>query len=970
MHSHFPRLFAALAAGWRPVMVASALMGLAACSGGNNPVDAPIVTTPTLPPVITPPVTPPVDPATAARIEIVQTGLLFTATGQTRALSARVLAADGTVLALPVTWSSSDAADIAVNADGLAKAESSSGSSQIVASVGAVRSAPLLAVVTRVATGTVLVSDEQIVGGVVETNPDAAPSLENTYTVVVSGITAPAVGTLMVGTGSAPVAGRIVSTREVAGGIEVTLKLASVPELFPGLEINQRFDLTQQAAIIPESVSASYTVLREGNQYTFTPRPESAIVGKSGAGPEGSRQLFQGCEGTVNGVGLGDGAAPPFVFEPQPVFSVTIAPALDVLYTEARGLERFVVTADPVVAIDGTVKATAAFEGKIGCKAELLIFTIPAGGALSVVISGLVPVGVGFELAGKITVAQLKLGLNSRTSAKAALGLDCQGPCSLVNEFTDFVSTNTPTVDVPGLDDFRVKPELSAFGYVEAAIGNRFFRSLQFKAFEIKAGPKLEGEFAPPATQIAATDFKSSYKLSLVINAGFGDDIEKVLNILGVVKVGDEVLELAKELGVSPTGVLTVNRDRFIAGDTAEFELKLDPAAAAFLGGYNIKEIVLIRTANGQREVARVPATNGQTSFNFTFIAPDAGLTNEFTAFAVTRLVPVNLLSLELDTARPTNTAPVAVDDRAAVSQDTSATVIPVLTNDTDADSDALQVSAVTQPTQGTAAVSADAKAVSYRPARGFVGSETFRYTVIDGKGGSAQATVTVETKPLATAVARLEEVSLSARVFTASCRGAPCDRSENERDEQDASQVDTRSTGFRSSGQFSLTSNTTSPFGQSADAAGAASFSFDRSDGTFSQVDLNCSSSNSISRPAENSLDANDSSSGGSVVAEFVVEGSVPLRYAVTILGNSVSAAGISTGNRRSGASVAGLLTILFNFDNDTTPAGSRMSGEPTGLIQPGSYIIRLGCGSGTPSQTTAGSASSTGGLRLTLQP
>lgn len=963
MHSHSPRLFAALAAGLSPVLVASALIGLAACSGGNNPTNAPIVTTPTLPPVITPPVTPPVDPATAARVEIVQTGLLFTATGQTRALSARVLAADGSVLALPVTWSSSDAADIAVNADGLAKAESSSGSSQIVASAGAIRSAPLLAVVTRVATGTVLVSDEQIVGGVVETNPAAEPSLDNTYTVVVSGIAAPAVGTLVVGTGSAPVAGRVVATREVAGGIEVTLKIASVPELFPGLEINQRFDLTQQAAIIPEGVSASYTVQREGNQYTFTPRADTVTTAKSGAGPEGSRQLFQGCEGTVNGVGLGDGAAPPFVFEPQPVFSVSIAPALDVLYTEARGLERFVVTAEPVIAIDGTVKATAAFEGKIACKAELLIFTIPAGGALSVVISGLVPVGVGFELAGKITVAQLKLGLNSRTSAKAALGLDCQGPCSLVNEFTDFVSTHTPTVDVPGLDDFRVKPELTAFGYVEAAIGNRFFRSLQFKAFEIKAGPKLEGEFAPPATQIAATDFKSSYKLSLVINAGFGDDIEKVLNILGVVKVGDEVLELATELGVSPTGVLTVDRDSFVTGDTAKFELKLDPATITFLGLQNVGEIVLMRkNASGLREAARVAATSGQTTFNFTFIAPDAGLTSEFTAFAVTPILP-EVLSQELDTARATNTAPVAVDDNATVMVGSAATTILVLANDSDADGDALLLGAVTQPARGAVSLANEGKALSYRPASGFVGTETFAYTVIDGKGGSDEGLVTVQVRA-APAGLRVTNASIGSRADANACpivRNGVCASPAPLFQE---SRFYNETTGIPQSDQTAESAGANFE-GKSVSVETEGMFTITGSGGTAGQFDLRCNTSgNGTGDGGRTDIAYGGSSSSGSSVT-FNIEGEGGLRYEISV-GSTASGANVPDQNRV-GASVRAGLDGVFVVRHNSGEGRSE-EGETSGFLEAGGYTLEVSCVGSVFRE--GGPVISDGTVRLTLMP
>lgn len=938
-------------------------LAMTACNDTNNAM-APVVTTPTAPPVV-PPMTP--TPAKAARVEIVQTGLLFTERGQTRQLAARVFDASGAPTTAAVRWASSDASNISVSNDGLASAERASGSTQITAMVDELRSPPLLAVVTTVAPGTLLVSDAQIVRGVVEAAPDAAPSLDNSYTVVVSGIAVPAVDTLMVGTGSEPVAGRVVAAREVAGGVEVTLKLAPLPTLFPGLEINQRLDLAQVPATIPESVSASYDVAREGNRYRFTPRPESASAAKAGGVPTGTRELFQGCEGTVNGVGLGEGAAPPFVFEPQPVFDFTIAPALDVIYTEAGGLERFVVTAEPTFLIDGTIKATAAFEGKIGCKAELLIFPVPVGGALSVLISGLVPVGVGFELAGKVTVAQLKLGMRSRTSAKAALGLDCQGDCTFVNELSDFTNTNTPTVDVPGADDFRVKPELSAFGYVEAAVGNRTFQSLQFKAFEIKAGPKLEGEFAPAATQIAATDFKAGYKLSLVLNAGFGDDIEKVLNILGVVKVGDEVLEQAIELGVSPTGVLMVDRDRFNANEAALFELKLDPATATFLGLNNVSRIVLMRqNADGLREVAGVTAQSGQTTFNFTFIAPDAGLSSEFTAFALSPLLPEELV-LELDTARSTNAVPVASDDFASVLADSPAITVPVLNNDSDADADLLRVQRVSPAVQGQVSITADGMGLSYRPAAGFTGTDTFAYGVTDDKGGSDEGVVTVEVRPAPVASARISSTSISTSASARACRkngNGICEPKESDQRRRDES-------GGSFSPAGSLSSSQSESLGSvRSDGASSGGYTFTAQDGELSQIELDCTGMASASAPTPGVL----SEAGGSTQSgvAFRIEGSATLRYEITVLSSEASA---GLDNSRT---IGQVFTSLRSsgperfFNDSNSQLGNTRRGSATGTLGAGQYFFNQTCIAqvNATEEDGGGPANSTGRVRLTLTP
>jgi hypothetical protein len=87
------------------------------------------------------------------------------------------------------------------------------------------------------------------------------------------------------------------------------------------------------------------------------------------------------------------------------------------------------------------------------------------------------------------------------------------------------------------------------------------------------------------------------------------------------------------------------------------------------------------------------------------------------------------------------NAAPVAADD-AAETQTGSAVAIDVLANDVDPDGDPLTVAAVTQGANG--AVSNDGSGVTYAPNAGFVGTDQFTYTVSDGQGGEATATVSV----------------------------------------------------------------------------------------------------------------------------------------------------------------------------------------------------------------------------------
>lgn len=93
-------------------------------------------------------------------------------------------------------------------------------------------------------------------------------------------------------------------------------------------------------------------------------------------------------------------------------------------------------------------------------------------------------------------------------------------------------------------------------------------------------------------------------------------------------------------------------------------------------------------------------------------------------------------------TTQTPNTAPTAMDDSASTDEDT-AVVIDVLSNDSDSDGDALTVESVTDPANGTANINADGT-VTYTPSGDYNGSDSFVYTVSDGKGGSDTATVSI----------------------------------------------------------------------------------------------------------------------------------------------------------------------------------------------------------------------------------
>jgi hypothetical protein len=109
--------------------------------------------------------------------------------------------------------------------------------------------------------------------------------------------------------------------------------------------------------------------------------------------------------------------------------------------------------------------------------------------------------------------------------------------------------------------------------------------------------------------------------------------------------------------------------------------------------------------------------------------------------------------------APPTATSPpVAADDSASTPSGVSV-VIEVLANDTDADGDELRLASVGSSAHGTATAQADGS-VTYSPAAGFDGSDSFVYTVSDGRGGTDTASVSITVLPPSSGDALLSRIA------------------------------------------------------------------------------------------------------------------------------------------------------------------------------------------------------------------
>ncbi|NYE38606.1 PKD repeat protein/type 1 glutamine amidotransferase [Nocardioides cavernae] len=220
----------------------------------------------------------------------------------------------------------------------------------------------------------------------------------------------------------------------------------------------------------------------------------------------------------------------------------------------------------------------------------------------------------------------------------------------------------------------------------------------------------------------------------------------------GLMAYGDDanyvkIVAISDENRPSPNRVeLRSEVNNVIVGANPQPELEV-PA------GTDLTDLRLRLTKDGSTYAGSASFDGGDTWVDMPRTVENAMFEPRFGVFAAGVLQEGDEVSFDAflvdgeDPVDPGNAAPVAVDDTATTAQDT-AVGVKVLANDTDADGDALSVQSVTKPAHGTAVAGADGT-VTYTPAAGWSGTDTFDYVVSDGTDSdTGTVTVTVTKKP------------------------------------------------------------------------------------------------------------------------------------------------------------------------------------------------------------------------------
>ncbi len=113
--------------------------------------------------------------------------------------------------------------------------------------------------------------------------------------------------------------------------------------------------------------------------------------------------------------------------------------------------------------------------------------------------------------------------------------------------------------------------------------------------------------------------------------------------------------------------------------------------------------------------------------------------------------------------------APVAVNDSATVGEDSGATSLDVLANDTDIDGGPKTISSVAAPAHGTVAITLAGTRIEYTPNSNYTGSDSFTYTLNGGSTATVSITVDASDDPpvaVADAATATEETATAVDVL------------------------------------------------------------------------------------------------------------------------------------------------------------------------------------------------------------
>jgi len=561
-------------------LLVAGVVGVAGCGGGGN--DQPAENT-------------------ISRVEVTPSAVLLDGAGRTKKLEVHAFDSSGREVSSPaVEFSSSEPPSLAVSGDGTVTATANVGSAIISVKVGSVAAPPVIATVAETHPGTLLIADEQVIDG----PKDVSVGTVRRYTVVVLSATAPAPGTVVLASGSFPIAGKVVSSASrAAGTMEITLELASLDQLFRRAQIKGSFTAAQ---------------LKTAQQ-------------RAAASPVARRRLaadplFRADFGRFRCLADYDLSAVKVEVTPSIEHEIAVAWALgtgnEFLFEAKGSIEG---------KIDGSVTLGAA-AGRFECTAPLISIPVPITGFLAALFSPTIPIGVKFKVEPEIsTNASMSYSWGGKATLVLGFKLDADGrPVNISS-----VKAQSPELQLqPAFANTAPRAKLTVFGgaNIGVSVGN-VFGSLP-NALEADLGVEWSSIWGSPYDSAADAIFKTEYVTAVKQTVQAGPAFEKTLDWLGKNFIGVDV-SFSETVVVGRSPILKTARltqSAVKVGDSISLRMSLDPTSLRFPwitalgvpGPYNVREVRVYRMdyrSGSATVVATATPSNEQSDFEIPWAA-------------------------------------------------------------------------------------------------------------------------------------------------------------------------------------------------------------------------------------------------------------------------------------------------------------------------------------------------------------
>ncbi len=621
---------------------------------------------------------PPPPPAqTVAKITVTP-GYMLLQPGGSAQLVARAVDATGAVVSnAAITWSTSGNA-VTVSADGTISAGQSIDSAMVTASVGSIVSAPVTVLVASLNPGTQVVDDSQVVSdpALLDANQPAGIGAQIKFTL--AGSTAPAIGTLIVGSGAKPIDGKVISTAQNGANTDVVFQVMPLADVFSELKLNQTYakdSLTQNFDVQPSQTIARTDGAREYEFILDTPDPP---VPSAAAPAARAKPRIKAAARPADALGSVSWSVGPFKCTAKSDLSAAISfknmtphvvdnlGPVSATINVGQGVFSAQLSAKGSItlSVDGEVHLSDALKDSVSCDARLFEYFVPVPPVLAVVFIPVVPViGLRANVSGTLTVGDVIIGVKSQVQQPLTVGMSIG---------TDGTFTNTSSLDGDATASFdwtlgstnltdvlRFSGDAKAGVFVQASFTSVLFAL--YKVFHPDFDPiksLIDGfggfhgtlGLAAVNVQLQDTTVAEGYAFTSLAQIQAGDSISSFVSLLSsLLRLGNIVLPDLKfetTLFSHPTGNARVSLRRFAAGESVAFRVVLDPTTVdpMFLGSpiipYNVKQVQIWRkTAGGQSEMvgmdvgeAGAGGAPGKNVFNILWKADAAGTTADTTS--------------------------------------------------------------------------------------------------------------------------------------------------------------------------------------------------------------------------------------------------------------------------------------------------------------------------------------------------